>query len=186
MIENKEAGKLIEAIKKTFGQNIAIATGVVSTVDAEKSVCDIELDSEGADLLEVRLRAVIDDADAGMIAIPKLGSEVVIGKINTSQWVVLVTSELEEVRLKIGNITCVINESGIVLNGGDLDGMVKINDLVNRLNTIENKVNSIISHYNTHNHNHPQGPTTGLLSPFTGGTLTLTQKNDLENPLIKQ
>ncbi|WP_448529201.1 hypothetical protein [Raineya sp.] len=184
-METKAAERLVAAIKKVSNASATLATGKVVSIDAETHTCDIELDSEGADIFGVRLRAVVDDAN-GLILVPKINSEVVIAKINTSQWVVVATAELESIKILIGSQTLIIDENGFVFNEGNLGGLVKLNDLVSKLNAIENKVNSIISHYNSHNHAHPQGPTTGLLVPFSDGNLTLTQKSDLENQHIKQ
>jgi hypothetical protein len=64
--------------------------------------------------------------------------------------------------------------------------MVKINDLVTKINAIENKLNAFMTHYKTHIHPHPQGNTLSPSPAFGEQNLTLTQKQDLENEKIKQ
>ena len=79
--------------------------------------------------------------------------------------------------------------SEIQLNGKNYDGLVKINDLVDKLNALENKVNSIISTFNTHTHPYVNVSSPATTSPSTSpitGTLTPTQKIDLENSTVKQ
>ena len=184
--ETKESEELVQAIRNAVAISSSFATGKVKEVDAQNFTCDVAFDNDVADMPSVRLKAVIDNKDFGLIEIPKVDSEVIIFKLTTSQWVVIKTSELDSIHLKIGENTLKINSDGFTFNGGELDGLVKVNELVQKLNAIENKVNDLIAHYKTHNHAHPNGPTTAFVSPFTGSNLTLTQKNNLENPLIKQ
>lgn len=186
-METKAAEKLVEAIKKAGKTTATLVTGKVIAVDTELYTCDIEPTADAADIFDVRLRAaIINDNEDGLILVPKIGSEVVVAKINTSQFIMIASTELELLKIQIGVQKMVLDKNGFVFNDGNLEGMVKINELVDKLNKIENKVNSLINHYNTHNHAHPQGPTTGLLVQFSGGGLTLTQKIDLENIKIKQ
>ncbi|MDX1903807.1 MAG: hypothetical protein SFU27_06565 [Thermonemataceae bacterium] len=82
-------------------------------------------------------------------------------------------------RLKITN-----NE--IVFNGGNKGALVELAKLKAKLNNIENAINSLMSHYKSHNHLHPQGSTTGFVAPYYGLSLALTNDNDLANSQIKQ
>lgn len=73
----------------------------------------------------------------------------------------------------------------ITLHGGDLGGLVKVITLTQKLNSLENKLNSLVTKYNTHTHNvtavgAPTGP--NLLPEV--GTLTLTQRAEIENKTI--
>jgi len=74
-----------------------------------------------------------------------------------------------------------------IFNGGTLDGMVKVGDLVTKLNNLENKVNDLVTWSSTHTHT---GVTPGPGSTGTAvgvvGTLTPTQQSELENTKIKQ
>ena len=68
----------------------------------------------------------------------------------------------------------------ITLNDGAYGGLVKVIDLVTKLNNLENKVNSIITAYNAHSH-----PGNGLPTASTiTGSLIPTNRNDIENTKI--
>lgn len=69
----------------------------------------------------------------------------------------------------------------IWLHGNQYGGLVKVSDLVDKLNALENKVNSIINTFNLHTHAGTGSPPV----PTITGTLTPTTINDIENPLVQ-
>ena len=71
--------------------------------------------------------------------------------------------------------------SELWLRGNQFEGLVKVSDLVTKLNNLENKVNTILSSYNTHTHASSGAPPV----PTITGTLTPTQQTDIENPNVK-
>ena len=103
--------------------------------------------------------------------IPEVNSIVVVSFLSDDSAYVSLVSKVSEVHL----------------NGKNFDGLVKVNDLVQKLNNLENKVNTIISTYNAHTHVASSfgTPTTTPVAPVTG-TLTPTIKQDLENITILQ
>jgi hypothetical protein len=103
---------------------------------------------------------------------PKENAKCLIGMIdnNNAQAFLINCEEVEEV----------------VWNGGNNKGLVKLPELIDKLNAIENKVNDIITWTATHTHAGvtPGGGTSGVAVGVTG-TLTTTQEGDLENEKIK-
>ena len=71
--------------------------------------------------------------------------------------------------------------SELWLRGNQFEGLVKVSDLVTKLNNLEDKVNDLLTAYNTHTHASSGAPPV----PTVPGTLTPTTQNDLENPLVK-
>ena len=67
------------------------------------------------------------------------------------------------------------------INGIEFGGLVKVIELTQKLNAMENKLNSIITAYNSHVHSALNTPTTSLIV----GNLTPTQQNEIENTVIK-
>jgi hypothetical protein len=67
------------------------------------------------------------------------------------------------------------------INGSELGGLVKVIELTQKLNALENKVNDIITAYNLHGHSGFNLPTDGLVV----GNLIPTIQNDIENTVIK-
>lgn len=135
----------------------------VSDIDTAKCVCNCTPIDGSAVLVNVRLNA--SDKD-GFKLIPKDGSTVLVTLINKTTGYVAMVSEVDEIHL----------------NGINEDGLVKVNDLVAKLNNLENKVNTIIATFNAHTHVASSfgSPTTTPPSPVVG-TLTPTVKTDLEN-----
>ena len=140
----------------------------VDSVDLTTLTCYCVPLNDDADIINVRLMANIDN---GFLLIPEVDSIVVISFLSDSSAYVSLVSKVSEVHL----------------NGKNFDGLVKVNDLVEKLNNLENKVNTIISTYNAHTHVASSfgTPTTTPVAPVTG-TLTPTIKQDLENITILQ
>jgi hypothetical protein len=70
--------------------------------------------------------------------------------------------------------------------GGEFGGLVKVVELTQKLNNLENKVNEIISTFGTHTHNviavgSPTAPTTTPIA----GNLTISQREDIENVNVR-
>lgn len=140
----------------------------VDSVDLTTLTCYCVPLNDDADIINVRLMANIDN---GFLLIPEVDSIVVVSFLSDSSAYVSLVSKVSEVHL----------------NGKNFDGLVKVNDLVQKLNNLENKVNTIISTYNAHTHVASSfgTPTTTPVAPVTG-TLTPTIKQDLENITILQ
>ena len=70
--------------------------------------------------------------------------------------------------------------------GGEFGGLVKIEDLITKLNNLESRVNDLASAYQPHTHlsSAPGAPSGPPIVPWTKTPLTNTTKNDLENPDI--
>lgn len=140
----------------------------VDSVDLTTLTCYCVPLNDDADIINVRLMANIDN---GFLLIPEVDSIVVVSFLSDSSAYVSLVSKVSEVHL----------------NGKNFDGLVKVNDLVEKLNNLENKVNTIISTYNAHTHVASSfgTPTTTPVAQVTG-TLTPTIKQDLENITILQ
>jgi hypothetical protein len=183
---------MIEQLRKElrrFSTQNVFQLAVVAEVDKPKAVCKVKLvENEAIKLDNVRLQAIDNEQDNGILFFPKLGSSVIIGKLDyVDSYFVAMFSEVESVSWKLnGTERLKITASEIVFDEGTKGAMVEIAKLKSRLNDIETAFNQLLNHYKTHNHTHPQGPTTGLLVPSTQNDLSLTQTGDLANNAIKQ
>ncbi len=144
-----------------------VTVGTVKKVNG--NTCDVE--REGLPTLhDVRLNAIEDNINNPITIIPKQGSKVLVGIIenNESEAFVLQYSEIDFV----------------ILRGDTHGGLIKINDLVNKLNTVENAINQLVQDFNTHTHTAPSGATS---SPIPTSTVNIinTQVSDLENDKVK-
>lgn len=107
------------------------------------------------ELTGIRLRAVVNSSTDQVILKPTIGSNVLVADLSNGQFrelVVFEYSEVEEYSLKIGETTIKATSSGIELHGHQFGGLVKISDLVTKLNRLENA-------FLTHVHTGSSGPT---------------------------
>lgn len=129
------------------------------------------------------------DPNDGVIIIPTVGSTVKIARSVENNPFVLMFSDIDgfSIITEDGKTQFIINKNGAIqFNDGSYDGLVKIGSLVTKLNNLENKVNTIITTFNSHVH---PGVTSGSSSTSTSatpvtGSLTPTNQSDIENPLI--
>ena len=70
--------------------------------------------------------------------------------------------------------------------GGEFGGLVKVVELTQKLNDLENKVNEIITTFGTHTHPviSTGAPTSPTSTPISGN-LTISQREDIENINVK-
>jgi hypothetical protein len=70
--------------------------------------------------------------------------------------------------------------------GGEFGGLVKVVELTQKLNNLENKVNDIITTFGTHTHNVTAvgSPTAQTATPIVG-SLIISQQQDIENVNVK-
>lgn len=172
-----------EAIQRMIAQElkVQVVPGKVISVDETKMVCDIDL-ANAPDMLDVRIRAVIDEVSKGILIVPKVGSYVLVALIDNRKEssFICAYSELEKYWLLTDDIQ---------LGGDNFKGLVKIEDLVSKLNNLENAFNQLVNEFNSHTHNAPQAPagTIPTLPPLIPSTqsLVVTQVTDLENDKVK-
>lgn len=141
----------------------------VDSVDMSANTCYCIPINDDADMQEVRL---IAQQSNGFLLIPKVGSVVVVSMLSDSSFFVSMFSDIDEINL----------------NGKNFDGLVKIGPLVNKVNAIENLVNSILNTLKTTtiplapSGTYPFAPLYASLNDIA----PLTQKSDLENTTVKQ
>ncbi len=100
----------------------------VVSVDEDEMTCEVTPIDEGANFMDVRLMA--DGSSAtGIYFKPAIGSIVMISPQDESTYFVSMYSDIDEVWLR----------------GTANGGVVKVSDLVTKLNNLENKVNTIIT-----------------------------------------
>lgn len=152
-----------DAIKKlaATGDELYCKICTVNAVDETARTIDCTpINEDDAPVLGVNLQANQDGA-VGVAAFPAVGSYVVVAFLGKSAGVVVLTEELTKISLAIGETTAEIidghidmqvgkttieiSPDGVVINGGDNDGMVKIKELTDKLN-------AFIDAFNGHTH----------------------------------
>jgi hypothetical protein len=166
---------------------IQFRPGIIKAVDKAACRCDVQL-AEDYDvvLYDVRLRAVDDEEDKGFVLFPAVGSDVIIGQMSSGGWFVSMYSVLDSLMLKVETQTMEVSKDGFVWNGGSLGGLVKIADLVSKLNALEQDINSLKTAFSAW----VPVPNDGgaalktAAGSWSGSQLVQTQKGDLEDTKI--
>lgn len=145
--------QLRKAFRELLGKSGLVGVvieGKVKAVDWDKRTYEVALD-DGRVLPTVRLKSITDDSDAGICLKPKAGSVVLITAVGEeTEQVVLKYNEVEAVELKMPDIELTmengklkIKANEVEFNGGNNDGMVKVMELTQKLNVLEQDLNTL-------------------------------------------
>ena len=178
----------------------------VDAVDKDARTVDCTPLDEGAPLLGVNLQAN-QGSKFGIVAFPRVGSYVVVGFVaDGSAGVVLLTDDVESVEVVISESTARIEADeegvhvrmgddtsaeltgeGVILNGGSFGGMVKAEQLAQRINAIEKDINTLKNVFSAWVTTPNDGGAALKLAAaaWAGSLLTLTQRSDYENGNVK-
>jgi hypothetical protein len=199
---------IVESIQRISGTQLSdktlIYSATVDSVDLAARTCNVTtLSSQGEMTIEgVQLMASVDD---GLLLVPVIDSTVIVTYTTFNKPFISLFSAIEKTVLIVGdnNVSFEMDNLGILLeiantklsvkdgitqfNDGSLGGLVKIIDLTTKLNNLENKVNALLSAFNTHTHILTLTSGTGTAAPTTSpvtGTLTPTVRGDIEDTKI--
>ena len=119
-----------------------LTQGEVVTV--EDLTCTVKIGD--AEIEGVRLRASLTGRDRQILTVPKVGSCVTLGCLTAdlNNLVVLQVDEIEK----------------IIVNGGELGGLIKIQELTD-------KINALVEAFNSHTHLLPAGAVITSAGPST-------------------
>ncbi len=143
----KQIGEVIEDIALMAGGKPVVFTGIVKSVNESAGTCDVALNVNTADVLTkgVQINTFSGMAD-GMICVPAVNSVVWVAALDgTGNKAIIRCSSVSKVLIKTGSITIQITSEGVALNGTDLGGIVKVQDLVNKLNNLEQTINQLMT-----------------------------------------
>ena len=178
MSELKEA---IQAMIPTKGDTV-ICT--VKSVDEQSRTCTATTASgvSGVEIPNVQLMASIDD---GMLLIPAVDSNIIVQWTNDVQPYVIMYSELSKVLYIVGDNAIEISEV-LKLCGDEYGGLIKIEELVSKLNAVEKDLNSIKNVFSSWTPVSQDGGAALKTAAATwyGATITETQKSELENQTV--
>lgn len=122
--------ELRQNLHKMLGPSaLAVYQGIVTAVDEQTMTCSCRFGD--IDISEIRLRASLTEHDRQMLIVPKVGTAAIVGSLSgdLSEVVVLAVDEVEK----------------IILNGGQLGGLINIEALTQ-------KINDLVDAFNKHTH----------------------------------
>jgi hypothetical protein len=183
LIDEEIRGALREFIKATISTSSLL--GTVVSVDTENKTCVVKDDDR---LKKVRLRPVIDDKE-GLTVYPKVGTWCLSIMIEDDEDFMCVGfGEVDKWRLKIGDITVEVTSNGIVFNGGDFGGLLKLAESVERWNKIEIDINNLKTAFASWAVVPSDGGAAlkAITASWASNHLTATVTGDVENNKVKQ
>lgn len=127
---DEQIKEALQRIAKSFAPDM-IFEGVVTAIDPEQYLVDVELDS-GGDLFECRLRATAGSTKS-IDVLPAEGSAVILAKINEDEYLILACDEITEYRITVGQVVYKINDTGHLIEKGDETLKKILNDLVDQV-----------------------------------------------------
>lgn len=163
-----EIRKSIASMSSGNGRAGLYTAKVLST---DGDTCCVNID--GLVMSDVQLRAVVNGEESGILITPKTGSYVTVADLsgNLTRIVVVGFSEVESIKI----------------NGGHNGGLINIEDLVKRLNYIEDKIGALMDIFN----DWPVTPEDGgaalksALFPWYTGQIKKTRRADIEDEKVK-
>ena len=179
-------------IAKLIGQLSGSAPAVLKGcgdkyVDRDARAVDCEPLDESAPILGCSLQGD-QEGEEGFLLLPKVGSYVIVGLVDGQDTgVVLLTDELEALDVKIGDKTLHFTSEGIVFNGGELGGIIKIEELTAKLNTIEQDINALKQALSAWTPIPSDGGAAlkAAVTSWAGKPLQKSKRGDYEDPNVK-
>lgn len=164
-----------EIIERWMRDNVPVQTfaGIVKSVDADARTCTVQPVNGGALREEVRLCGSIGSITNPVVIIPVVDSTVICGILENNKRAVFVMlcTEVDE----------------ILLRGDGEGGIVKVNELVSKLNAIEEDLNALKTAFSSW----VVVPMDGgaalktIAATWYGDTFTPTVADDLANENVK-
>lgn len=153
----------------------SLAVATVLSIQPATATCTVQLTGGKTNNIRSGVKLMAAQSD-GLYIVPVLNSDVIVAWTTRNEPYLAMFSDVEDIFIEA--------VQPVKLQGDQYGGLVKVGEMVTRLNNLENKVNNIISQYNGHVHPNPEGGTVGATTAPVSGTLTLTQVSDVENPRV--
>ena len=162
--------ELRRAFQQKYGEKPVTILGTIAAVDENSKTCNI--DDDGFMMYGIRLQSVTNAA-AGILKVPKIGAQALAVKIEDGDGFML--------------LDCAEYDK-IIFNGGNNGGLINIQSLVNKINAIENDLNSLKTVFKT-TWIPATSPDSGAAlkaaaATWAGQTISKTQTKDLEDKTI--
>lgn len=196
-----EDRKIETAVSKLAGNfkadTVKLISGTIKSVDEDKATCVVTIEN-GVELPNVLLQASVCD---GLLIIPKVGSTVYVLNSTYNDPFVTQFSDIEKYYLQVGDSSFTVFHQAqnggdrIVLNDGSYKGIVKVDDLVTKLNALEDDLNNLKTALKTLLTTTVNEPGNGApsafqialntgLSTYYGKQFTDTTADDLQNKTV--
>ena len=123
-------------LKKIAGADTDLfAVATVSAISSNGETMDVVDLATDVPILDVRLQAVVDGSNMGLLVRPKIGSFVIVAALAKGfrDSVCILFSEIEKISVSIENTTFEIDKNGILANKGENGGLCIVPELKSQL-----------------------------------------------------
>lgn len=133
--------KVLEKIAREVYQMTLVRARVIAIDDQAISVTPL---NDDADILDVKIRVVIDENEAGVMIFPPLESVVLVGLISDTDAYLLACSEVETIVINTGKFRFEVDAEGnAIFDHGEHEGLVKLPALRTEIEKLNNYLNAI-------------------------------------------
>lgn len=123
--------------------------GVIKTVHEADFTCTVTVGD--IDFYAVPMKVLISATQPSVVEVPTVGTKctLLFKDKSMDRPTMLYVQSSDKLLIKIGSSTVDIQNDLIKFNGGSLNGLVKIDDLVTKLNNLESRANGIVTSFTT-------------------------------------
>jgi hypothetical protein len=181
MMNGKDIKAMIDDMVKQAVDSLMVPPLFIGSVkEVKDDTCTVAIAGKNEqEFTGVRLRAIVNNGKEDTLLItPKKDSMVLIADLSRGErrdLAVIQYTEVESIDVKIGETRVFIDKEGVVFNEGELKGMVKVDELVDKLNVLEDRLPS---------HKHTCPGATPPLSDNLTLSITQTKPEDLVNDKV--
>ena len=160
--------ELRRAFQQKYGEKPVTILGTIAAVDENSKTCNI--DDDGFMMYGIRLQSVTNAA-AGILKVPKIGAQALAVKIEDGDGFML--------------LDCAEYDK-IIFNGGNNGGLINIESLVDKINAIENDLNSLKTVFKSWTPVAQDGGSAlkTAAADWADQTITKTKTKDLEDKTV--
>ncbi len=182
----KNEDKILRTLKQLAQNPDETFIAIVSDNHPDDDFIDVK-DLLDVEYNNVRKRAAID-GKKGLQITPVKNTTVLVSRIGGSDSLyVAMVSEIEKVKIEIEDITYEMTKDKFEFNGGSLGGLIKIENLISRLNAIEDAHNNLLTEYKTHVHSgvlSGVGSSGTMVPPSTQQNAEKSKRDPLEDKKV--
>ena len=146
---------------------------VVNSVDEDTRTC-VVTEVEGAVLIDVKLQA-LNSSSLGLVQIPTVGSYVIVSFLSPTDSFISCYTNVDKI---------LIDTDLVQFNGGDNGGLINIEDLVAKINNIENQLKDHQHKYIPYPGGAAELPVSTTKDIVTNPDFSNTQYSDIEDTNI--
>lgn len=139
----KQSKELYNALRKVLYNGPEVFPAFVKSVDKDNCTCDVEYD--GLEIGDVRLRATIKQNEKGAKIFPKVGSVVLVQRLGEKEeFFITFFSEVEEIKFEVEGVRFKVDASGIEMNNGNASMREVMDDLFGQVKAISNELQKVV------------------------------------------